>query len=181
MDVTATETKSLSHDELRLLYEVTVSDLSYFKTQQWSLTNYTLLLLASLVAAAQILKSSLSLWECLTLIGLAVLTASGALVILYKLQDSIRIRRARLEKIRGEFSSAFNEAWSAELKSREYFHAVYFLRVAVILAAIAVCWLIYRIREPEHRITQPSAAVPADHTQGPVRVEYGLPLGTGRK
>ena len=139
------EEQPLSRDELRLLYQVTVSDLSYFKTQQWSLTNYTLLLFAALVAAAKTLTPHLCSSERWALIALAVGTALGALVILFKLQASIRIRQARLEKIRGSFSSAFNEAWSAELKSREYLHAVFFLRVAVVLGAIVVCWLIYRI------------------------------------
>jgi hypothetical protein len=139
------ETKSLSHEELRLLYQVTVTDLSYFKTQQWSLTNYTLLLLTALVAVAQILRSTLSVFERCALIGLGVATAIGALLLLSKLQDSIRIRQARLEKIRDGFSSSFNEAWSAELKSREYFHAVYFLRVAIVIGAAVVCWLIWRV------------------------------------
>ena len=117
------DTKSLSHDELRLLYQVTVSDLTYFKTQQWSLTNYTMLLLAALVAAAQILRSSLSHLERYVVIGLSVATAVGALIVLAKLQDSIRIRQARLEKIRDGFSSAFNQAWTAEVKSRESFRS----------------------------------------------------------
>jgi len=100
---------------------------------------------ASGVGESPILTPHLCSSERWALIALAVGTALGALVILFKLQASIRIRQARLEKIRGSFSSAFNEAWSAELKSREYLHAVFFLRVAVVVGAIVVCWLIYRI------------------------------------
>ena len=148
------EKQPLSHDELRLLYQVTVSDLSYFKTQQWSLTNYTLLLFAALVAAAKTLTPGLCSSERWTLIALAVGTALGALVILFKLQASISIRQARLQKIRGSFSSAFNEAWSAELKSREYLHAVSFLRVAVVLGYRCFLVDLQNLRTERRRLTQ---------------------------
>ncbi len=141
----AMDPKSLSHEELRLLYQVTVNDLTYFKAQQWSLTNYTFLLLASIVAAAQILKFSLAPWERYFLIALAATAAVGALIVLSKLQNSIRIRQARLEKIRDSFSSTFIQAWTAEVKSREFFHAIYFLRTAVALGAVVVCYLVYRL------------------------------------
>ena len=139
------DAKHLTHEELRLLYQVTDSDLTYFKTQQWSLTNYTLLLLAALVATAQILKPNITSIERLALGTLALLVAIGALIVLSKLQQSIHVRQSRLDAIRDGFSSAFNLAWAAEVKGREYLHAVHFLRAAVVGGGLLVCWLVYRV------------------------------------
>ena len=38
------DTSNSSRDELMLLGQVTVGDLSYFKAQQWSISNYVFLL-----------------------------------------------------------------------------------------------------------------------------------------
>jgi hypothetical protein len=137
--------KQLSHEELRLLYQVTVNDLAYFKTQQWSVTNYALLVLAGLVAAAQILRPNIAPLERVGLTCLAVLSAFGTLVVLAKLRRSISVRQARLDALRDSFSGTFNLKWAAEVKGREYLHAHYFLFAAVPLATALVSWLIYRV------------------------------------
>ena len=98
------QTESRAHEELRLLYQVSTSDISYFKTQQWSVTNYTLLVLAALVAAAQILKPSPSCTDRCLLTVLAGVAAIGAAGLLFNLELSIRKRRDRLQK------SALNSA-----------------------------------------------------------------------
>jgi|KBSMisStandDraft_5_1062788.scaffolds.fasta_scaffold03142_11 hypothetical protein len=45
--------------ELRLLYEVSVADLAFFRQQQWSIANYALLLYAALVGAVKLLQPPL--------------------------------------------------------------------------------------------------------------------------
>ena len=60
-------------DELRLLYEVTVSDLTYFKTQQWSVANYCMLSYAALVGVATLLRADLRLSERIALVTLSQL------------------------------------------------------------------------------------------------------------
>ena len=134
-----------SSDELRLLYQVTVTDLTYFKKQQWSTTNYALVLLAGLTAVVQVIRSTITWTERVCLIALAVLIAGGALTVLFKLQRSIRTRQARLNAIRGSFSAAFNAAWSADTKEREYVHSIYFLHLVVIGGATVVSWLVLRV------------------------------------
>jgi len=131
---------SLTHDELRLLYQVTVSDLAYFKTQQWSVTNYTLLLFAGILGIAQLIRP-LSLVDRWALAALAVGAGCGSLFVLSKVQRSIRTRQARLEVMREEFSSTFRKVWAADIKGREFLHAINFLFAVIACGAIVVCWL----------------------------------------
>jgi hypothetical protein len=130
------------HEELRLLYQVTVSDLTYFKTQQWSVTNYSMLLYAGLVAVAQMLKPGLASADRGLLTSLVVILAVAALFILGKLQASIVVRQARLDAVRRQFTDEFHVAWAAEEKGEERLHSIFLLRIAVCGGAILVAWLI---------------------------------------
>jgi len=129
-------------DDLRLLYQISVNDLTYFKTQQWSVTNYTLLLYAGVVGVAQMLKPGLSVADRYVLVVLTVIVAAAVLGILTKLQKSVNVRQLRLDAVRTKMSDAFHFAWSTEDKGREVFHAIYSLRVAVLGGAGLVCWLV---------------------------------------
>lgn len=44
--------------DLHVLYQVTAQDLAFFKTQQWSITNYTFLIYAGVVGLDQLSKGS---------------------------------------------------------------------------------------------------------------------------
>ena len=77
-------------EELRLLYQITAADLAYFKTQQWSVTNYTLLLFAGVVGVAQMLKPNVTAIDRIVLVTVTIFVATSALVILAKLQKSVR-------------------------------------------------------------------------------------------
>jgi len=128
-------------DELRLLYQITVSDLAYFKIQQWSVTNYSLLLFAGVVGVAQMLRPTLTAVDRIVLVAVTVAVAVSALVVLAKLQKSIGIRQSRLDAVRSQFTEAFQSAWAAEPKGRDRFHAIYLLRIAIAGGAGVVCWL----------------------------------------
>jgi hypothetical protein len=54
-----------------MIYQITVNDLAYFKSQQWSLTNHSSLLLAALVGTKQLLGESTTPFELTILAGLA--------------------------------------------------------------------------------------------------------------
>jgi len=129
-------------EDLRLLYQVTVGDLTYFKTQQWSVTNYTVLVFAALVGATQIIDGPLTTIDRGILIVLALVAAVGGLLVQHKLQKSIGVRQSRLDVVREQFSTAFHFAWAAEDKGQEYFHSIYFLRAAIVLGAVFVIWLV---------------------------------------
>ncbi|HEU4709157.1 MAG TPA: hypothetical protein VFS17_07590 [Methylophilaceae bacterium] len=130
-----------TREELLLLYQITVADLSYFKTQQWSVTNYALLIFTALVGVAQLLKP-LSSNEHWFLSAVAVAGMAFALVILSKLQKSISVRQSRLAATRDNFSDSFKQAWAAEVKGHEYIHSIFFLSATVIIGGILAIWLV---------------------------------------
>jgi hypothetical protein len=129
-------------EELRLLYQVTIADLPYFKTQQWSVTYYCLLIDGGLIGAAQLLKPGPMLWDKILLSALVLLAAGAALTVLSKLQASIDVRRERLEVLRETFGVAFRRAWSSASKKSERVHSIYLLFGGVILTALLSLWLI---------------------------------------
>jgi hypothetical protein len=135
------ERPTSDREELRLLYQVTASDLTFFKSQQWSVTNYALLLLAGIVGLANMLKPLTTLDRSL-LAAATLVVAAAALVVLTKLQTSIGVRQSRLEAIRSKFSDSFHFAWAAEDKGEDLVHHMHLLRVAVIGGAVAISWVV---------------------------------------
>ena len=127
--------------ELRLLYQVTASDLTFFKSQQWVVTNYALLLLAGIVGVSQMLQP-LTLLDRWALSAIALAVAGAALVVLSKLQKSISVRQSRLESLRTKFGGSFHFAWSAEDKGEDFVHHMHLLRIAVIGGSVVICWLV---------------------------------------
>ena len=138
----ATNKPKLDHEELRLLYQVTVGDLTYFKTQQWSVANYSMLLYAGLVGVAQMLKPGLATGDRGLLVAIVVLVLIAAYVVLYKLQASIVVRQTRLDAVRRKFTDEFQVAWAAEEKGAEFMHSIFLLRLAVGGGGGLAAWLI---------------------------------------
>jgi hypothetical protein len=136
-----TDTES-TREELRMLYQVTVSDLTYFKTQQWSVTNYALALMAGLIGVAQFLKPALGCSDRVALVVLVIAVTFSSVVVLFKLQHSIKVRQSRLEAARGNFSESFQQAWAAETKGKEYLHSIFFLYGTVLTGTLLAVWLI---------------------------------------
>ena len=133
--------QSFDREELRLLYEVTVTDLSYFKTQQWAVTNYTLLIQGAVVGISQLL-TQLQQSDRFLLSLLSALGAAAGVTVLWKLQRSIGVRQSRLHATREEFSDEFKAAWAAETKGPEYVHSIYLLYATVAISALLVGWLV---------------------------------------
>jgi hypothetical protein len=130
------------HEELRLLYQVTVGDLTYFKTQQWSVTNYSMLLYAGMVAVAQMLRPNLAQADRWLLAAVIALLFLASLFILSKLQASIKVRQSRLDAVRKQFTDEFHLAWAADEKGEEWMHSIFLLRAAVCGGAALATWLI---------------------------------------
>ena len=65
----------LIHRELLALYSASVSEIAGFKSQQIALTNYTVILLASMVAAYRLLGQTR--WLEVFLIGIPVMAGWG--------------------------------------------------------------------------------------------------------
>jgi hypothetical protein len=137
-----TELRDKDQDELHLLYQVTTADLAYFKSQQWSVTYYCFLVDAGLIGVAQLLDSASRASSRFFLIGLALAALVSALVVLFKLENSISVRHARLRAIRASFGRAFTDAWSAQRRGQEYVHSIYILYGGVLVTTSVAIWLV---------------------------------------
>ena len=133
--------ENANRDDLRLLYEVTVTDLTYFKSQQWTVANYGMLTYAALAGIAQIIKP-LQPIDRIVLIAIAFAACVSVLWVLQKLQTSIGVRQSRLDSIRVKLGDMFLMAWSAEYKPKERVHAIHILQGAVPLGFIVIAWII---------------------------------------
>jgi len=133
-------------EEIRVLYQVTVSDLSYFKSQQWNVTYYALLVEASLVGIAQLLDSKVRTSDRVVLAILSILAAISALYVIAKLQRSISVRQSRLDAARQLMTDVFKRAWSAEYKDDEKVPNIFLLRGGIVVTALLTLWLVsYRL------------------------------------
>ncbi len=99
------------HDELRLLYSVTVADIAGFKQQQWKITNYGLLLYAAIASVPKLLeKLAQAEFIVLWLTSLAVMVSGWVLVWMF--HASLKARWERLTEIRKRhFTEEFRSAW----------------------------------------------------------------------
>jgi hypothetical protein len=127
-----------------MVYQVTVGDLTYFKSQQWSLTNHCFLLLVGLLGARQLLGKPIALWELWALVALVACVVVAGITLINKIQDSIVVRQARLDAAREKLGLEFYTTWAAKAKSTEYVHAVWILRGALTIGGIVVCWLLFQ-------------------------------------
>lgn len=131
------------HHELMMLYQITVDDLTYFKTQQWAVSTYAFLLYAGIVGVKELLGEQSDCTEkvVVSIFVVAVLIAGCA--VLSKLQDSIRLRQKRLDATRVQFGKYFQAAWSAEIKGKEYIHSIWFLYAAVVFGSAVSVYIIW--------------------------------------
>ena len=106
-----------AEEELRLLYQVTTQDLAFFKQQQWSVTNYVLLLFGAFFGVTQFDTLKVGLCERFILCLFATALAVVGILLVYKLEKSIIARRDRLENIRRTFTKSFCLAWNSKHKA----------------------------------------------------------------
>jgi len=97
-------------EELRLLYETTASEIVSFKQQQWSTTNYALTLQAAFVLIGREVFRSPSAIQVVFLLFLVWLVVAAAFLTNRILEGSIKERRPRMDRCRGYFGKAFNDA-----------------------------------------------------------------------
>lgn len=134
--------KTQHQEELRLLYQITVSDISYFKSQQWAVTNYTMLIFAGLIGISQMLKPTLVLWERCFLVSISLAASTAGFIVLRKLQRSIVVRQSRLVAAKDSFGALFKQVWAAETKGPEYLHSIYFLYATTFIGGLVSIWLL---------------------------------------
>lgn len=138
-----TENRRKAEEELHLLYQVSVQDLAFFKGQQWSITNYGLLLYAAIVGIPQIPNICLTPCERLILCLLATALTGSGVFLLWKLERSIKARRDRLKKIFKTFTNTFCLAWKSKSKDPDAPTTSILQGSILVIGAGVVWWLVY--------------------------------------
>ena len=127
-------------EELRLLYQVSVSDITYFKQQQWSITNYALTIQAALVVVTyQLLKGPFAAWQLWLLVVLICGVSAACLMAVARLAMSIDARRTRLKNVRARFGAPFNDAWQVSKEKDDFQWLLVFV---LVLSAFVGSWLV---------------------------------------
>ena len=128
------------NEELRMLYTVSAGDITFFKQQQWTVTNYAVALYVGFVViATQLLTKPASGWKVVVLCVLTAAVAIAGLGALSLLQSSIEVRRNRLEAVRNGLSEAFRAAWTQNKRGDDI---LLLHRAVVIAGAVISIWLI---------------------------------------
>ncbi|MDH5527836.1 MAG: hypothetical protein OEY97_11075 [Nitrospirota bacterium] len=132
------------HEELRLLYQVSVQDLAFFKNQQWRTSHYGLLLHAAIVLINyQLLPSNTGVAPKILLTAAPALVLGVAWWFLRRLRQAVQVRRARLEACRGSFTKKFESAWKAMEKGADDASAVFGVLLGIqIVGAVVTFWLV---------------------------------------
>jgi hypothetical protein len=127
--------------DLIALYQVTTQDLAFFKSQQWSLTNYGLLALTAIAGTPQI--TGLTVTKCIAVILCisAVVIAGLTAWLLWRLHGSIEQRRDRLERVYAKLSDAFRDARGVK-SSASAWEMVIPLWAVLLLALALSLWLV---------------------------------------
>lgn len=137
-------------DELRLLYTACVSEIASFKQQQWQITNYGLLLYATIVSIPKLL-ATLNHVEYFVLFAVAFGILAFGWFLLGLLASSIQLRRERLTEARKQFTPDFMKAWrggkpeaEARDKPEDKVSLLWFFRAVLVVGFGAACWLLVR-------------------------------------
>jgi hypothetical protein len=132
-----------AEEELRLLYQVTTQDLAFFKKQQWSVTNYVLLLFGAFFGVSQIDALKVGPCERFVLCLVASALAVVGILLVYKLEKSIKARRDRLNKIRCMFTESFCLAWKSKDKAPDSTAIVWLLYLIIGFGAVFLWWFVF--------------------------------------
>ena len=138
-DPASPELTDHDRDELKLLYGSSVSEIAFFKQQQWVVTNYSIAIQAGAVAIGHSVGAALQScerWLLILVVGAAVV---GGLFVLSRLSDSVAVRRERLRNVRKSFGNPFHHAWYVP-KHNDF--VPFFLAFAQMTAGALACWLV---------------------------------------
>jgi hypothetical protein len=105
------------NDQLLMLYEQATQDIRTFQDRQTSLTYFTILTFAALVAAADIVADYGPPWLAAYLPAVTIVVAVISLGWLFLLQRGVHRARGKVERVRRGFSDTFKTAHGEPLRS----------------------------------------------------------------
>lgn len=132
-----------TEEELRLLYQVSTQDLAFFKQQQWSVTNYVLLLYGAFFGISQISALKVASCERFVLCLLATALCVVGILLVVMLEKSIKARRDRLGNVRRLFTNTFCVAWRSKHKASDSAAIAYLLCTVMGLGAVFLWWFVF--------------------------------------
>ena len=130
-------------EELRLLYEVTTQELVFFKQQQWSVTNYVLLLFGAFFGVSQLDALKVGACERFVLCHFATALAVVGILLVWTLEKSIIARRDRLGKVRRTFTKFFCLAWKSKHKAPDSGAVACLLAMVMGFGALFLWWFVF--------------------------------------
>jgi len=132
--------------DLHLLYQACIADLSFFKSQQWSISNYAFLAYGGLFAIGEVKGSDSALLKLFLLVLIIAVGISGVWLV-HSLDHAIKVRQARLEFIRKRLTPIFRDAWGVmnkDDKEPEFLQPGNVMRGALVVGMILVALLVAR-------------------------------------
>ena len=136
------ELSASDREELHLLYSASTSDITFFKQQQWTVTNHTLVLQGALLFITyEILGRHVTTWQLWLLAVLTWASLVAGISMVIRLQGSVVGRRARLERVRANFGDPFNKAWLI-YKVDDDIHKLH--ATVMLVSSVVVTWLLMR-------------------------------------
>lgn len=135
-----------THSELLSVFNATISDISFFKTQQWSALNYIALINIGIVGVAKIFRDedafSTDIFSILFLVSFVLFLAG--LHVLSELESSLKSKRERLERIVKEFSEEVqNNIYQGMAQAHEKVTLVNLHYLILVLVFLADAWILF--------------------------------------
>ena len=124
-------------EELRLLWQLSANGIEFFKSQQWRVTNYGILIFAAMIGIAEFIsnKEPKYWFSCILLLAPPIVAVFG-IYILNKLQNDIEKIRKRLQRIEPQFTDEFRMALRGKLDHQEWEEknkSIFYLMVVALL------------------------------------------------
>ena len=149
IDSRSQEDNSRQWEELRILYQVAVSDIEYAKNQQWSVTNYGVGAYVAIAAIFQLVKQGgISDIERYIFASLGMLVMVIGIWLIGELDKTITKRRDRLERIISQFTETAMIAFQYEGITKKQKQSNILVRVfqgVFALGCIFLGYLLFRL------------------------------------
>ena len=133
------------HSELLAIYGVTISDIAFFKSQQWKATNYAVLIYAAVLGTAKLVSSAGDLTNISfgLLFLMALLTLLQGLYVLNELESSLSARRVRLDLIIHLFAEKIYESfYKNSLPPEDKSSLIWLFRTVLIIGFLIDVWIL---------------------------------------
>ncbi|MCI0559091.1 MAG: hypothetical protein MN733_11390 [Nitrososphaera sp.] len=137
--------KARAAEEIRTIYGLVVSDVQFFKLQQFRVTNYGLVLYAAVIAVPKLLeKNGLSPYEYFALFIVAFVVLAAAWLLLGSLAQAIEKGRKRLDEVKKHLTDEARAIVAFE-SAKDKASLLWLFRAVLGVGFLIVSWLLYKM------------------------------------